>query len=130
MKLTRSTVRTGLASVSYEIEKTAGRLEHVSEPIADGETDVAVPCLIDVSALKMLLIGSDQDVTLETNNPGGASAAPDQTITLKANQPMDWAEDDPVDCPLTADVSTLYVTNASGSTVNLEVRALQDATPE
>lgn len=129
LKLTRSTVQSGLSPVSYEISKTGSRLESVSEAIADEAVDTLVACVIDVSALKMLLIGSDQDITLETNNPGGASAAPDQTLELKANQPIVWAEEDADDCPLTDDVDGVYITNASGSTANLEIRALEDATP-
>ena len=133
MSFTRTHVRTqleaGQTPVTYEHDVSFTRKSDVSESIPDGSTDMIVLWNVDISALVSLIIGSDQDLTIETNNPGGASAAPDDTLALKADQAVDWCEDDVMTCPITADVTILYVTNASGSTATLEIRAGMDATP-
>ena len=100
-----------------------------SDSIPDLTTDKMLVLSIDITLLKALLIASDRDLTLEINHPGGTSTAPDQTIALKANCPIDWCDDDIEDCPLDQDVTEIYVTNASGSAAQLEIRAPQDATP-
>lgn len=101
---------------------------NVSISIADGLTDKLVAWAIDISQLKALHIQSDQDITIETNNPAGTSAAADDTLTLLANQPISWQTGDVMDHPFTADITQIYVTNASGSAAQLEIRALVDAT--
>lgn len=97
--------------------------------VADGTTDEYHAWPITVALLKSVFIGSDQDVTIETNNPGGASAAPDDTFSIVADQPVDWTENDPEACPITTDVVGIYITNDSGSAANIEIRALVDSTP-
>ena len=115
--------------VRAEKEQTVGSVLLVSEAITDEVVDKIVTCAIDYSALKSLFVSSDQDITIELKNPGGSSAAADETWVLKANQPIDWQTGDVMDAPLSADVTVIYVTNASGSTANLEIRVGQDPTP-
>lgn len=128
-KLSRSWSRSGADPLTYEKEVTADSESNYSGSLADGTSDEAVNLAIDVSELKCLFIASDQDITIETNQPGGGSGAADDTLAVKANQAVAWSENDVHSCPLTADVTILYITNASGSTANVEIRVLQDATP-
>ncbi len=101
---------------------------NVSISIADSSTDKLVAWAIDISQLQSLHIQSDQNITIETNNPAGTSAAADDTLTLLANQPISWQTGDVMSHPFTADVTQIYVTNASGAAAQLEIRALVDAT--
>ena len=121
--------REGQASLTYDKDFTAESDVGLSVAVVDATADEEHLLAIDVSQLKSLFIASDQDVTIETNNPGGASAAADDVLDLKADQPLIWAEDDEWACPLTVDVTKLWITNASGSTANVELRALIDSTP-
>ena len=128
-KFSRSWSQQGLDPLTYEHTVTVGGGQPVSEPIPDGASDLAVNLAIDFSTLKGLFVASDREITIEVNQPGGGSGVPDQTWNLKANQPISWCEDDVMDCPLDADVTVIYVTNASGLIANLEIRAPQDVTP-
>jgi len=128
--VTRSWAQAGQDPVSHQKSFSEGSLVSISESIPDGSTDKLVEVAISVARLKALLIGSDQDLTLEINHPGGSSTAPDQTFDLKGKSPIDWTEDDAEDCPLEVDVTAIYVTNDSGAAAQLEIRALRDPTPE
>ena len=127
--ITRSFAEAGSDPQSYQKTLTNGSIAKVSEEIADGTTDKLVIVAIDLDNLVSLFVASNRDITIELNNPGGSSAAPDDTWELKANQPIDWAEDDVMECPLAVDVAQIYVTNNSGAAANLEIRALMDPTP-
>lgn len=93
--------------------------------VADSSTDLAINMAIDVSALKLLYMVSDQDLTIETND----GETPDDTIALKAGKPLVWHEDCGYTNPLGTDVTALFATNASGTDATLYVKTLQDATP-
>ena len=86
-----------------------------SEVVADAATDYEIIIGIDVSSLKIFAIESDQNVTVETNN----GAAPTDTISLTANKPVTWLEGDPA--LFSADVTALYITNASGAAATISV---------
>ncbi len=87
-------------------------------------TDMAVAFALDVSQAKSLFITSDQDITIKTNS----SSAPDDTLTLKANQAVAWQYGDVPDGPFGTDVTVLYITNAGASSATLKVRCLVDTT--
>jgi hypothetical protein len=117
----------GNNSISKRISITADCEKNVSISVPDSSTDLQVELALDVSALKAILIATDQDITVETND----GTTPDDTFTIEANNPLVWN----VDCPLpnpfasTVDVTDLYITNASGSAAAIEIRTLVDATP-
>lgn len=123
------TVHQGITSpsgrIDYSNDYTASGTVEVSESVADSSTDAQINVAIDFSALGALLIVSDQDVTLETNN----GTTPDDTFSLLANKPLIWFSDSYFDCPLTVDVTAVFITNSSGSTATITIRANQDATP-
>ena len=122
--LTRKWVSDGAEIIKDEIVSAGSEL-NVDESIADGETDLLVNWTCDYSALKALYIVSDQDLTIETND----GTTPDDTITLSANVPLLWTSTGYLANPFSADVTALYVTNASGSAAALKIRSLQDPTP-
>ena len=123
-------------TVSYSVAASSGTLSRsksytgssqveVSESVADSETDYDIVVAIDVSAVKSFYIVSDQTVTVETNS--GSEA--DDTLSLVAGVPYVWNTDSYDSFQLGTDVTVLYVTNASGSTANIELRCVMDATP-
>lgn len=104
----------------------SGSLEvSVSESVDNGQTDDEITVTLDVSATKSFYIVSDQAVTVETND--GSSA--DNTLSLVAGVPYVWTTDSYDSFLLDTDVTSIFVTNASGSTANIELRAIVDATP-
>jgi hypothetical protein len=113
--------RTHQYAKTYEAESVAA----VEVAVADSESDKEIDIAIDYSQITSLWISSDQDVTIETND----GTTPDDTIALKANVPLLWTTDSYFACPLTEDVTALFVTNASGSTATVRVEVLTDPTP-
>jgi hypothetical protein len=113
--------------ISKRVASTGSAELNVSEAIADSSTDLEVALVIDVSVLKSIVIQSDQDITVETNS----GSSPADTFTILANNPLAWNSNGPLPNPFASatDVTALFITNASGSTANLEIRALVDATP-
>lgn len=96
------------------------------ETVAIAGTDILVNIAFPVANVKSFYIVSDKDLTLETNN----SAAPINTIALKANVPYHWVAADSYDTfKLTADVTKFYFTNASGALATVRCRVIYDPTP-
>jgi hypothetical protein len=119
----------GVNVSTYEVQIEAGLAVELSEAIDDGQTDYDLLFPVDLACLKAILIAADRDVTVEVNHPAGTSTAADQTIELKANQPVLWIEDDPVECPINQTIAMLYVTNASGAAANFKAIAMFDPSP-
>lgn len=95
------------------------------ETVANGQTDDEIIVAIDVSAVKAFYLVSDQPVTFETNS----GSAADNTISLLAGVPYVWTEDSYDSFLLDTDVTSVFITNASGSTATIYLKALMDATP-
>lgn len=113
-------------SLTYVNTFTGGLGTKLDEAVADSETDKQIVVAIDVSEIASLFLVSDQDVTVETNS----GSSPDDTISLKADRPLTWNDADGYySCPLTVDVTSLFITNASGSTANIKGRFVTDPTP-
>lgn len=88
--------------------------------VADEATADQKAVSIDVSQIKSLFFTSTRDVTVKTNNSG----APDDTLSLKAGKPLVWWDDSGYSCPLTTDVTDLFVANASGGNATLQLRMI------
>ena len=116
-------------NVTYEWSdnQTAGERHDLSESIPDSSTDLSVNWTADVSEVKSLLIVSNYAVTVETNS----GSSPADTFTLVANEPIIWSASQPGSpaCPLTTDVTGLFITNSSGSAALLTIKMIQDPTP-
>lgn len=106
-------------------EKTASSVTIVEETVATAQTDSLIAFTLDVSACKAFRIVSSAAITVETNS----GSAADNTLTLAANEPYEWNVDSEHTFLLTADVTGLYITNASGATATIQIFAAVDATP-
>lgn len=93
------------------------------ETVATAETDYELDFDLDVSLCKSFYLESDQDVTFETNS----GAAADDTIALLANKPYQWHVDAYDSFLLGTDVTSVFITNASGETATIFCVALFDA---
>lgn len=102
-----------------------------SYSVADSQTDEQHAIDLDVSTIKSLYIVSTQVVTLEWNDASGTQGA----LALLANEPVLWWNTQVTDGgntlnPVgTADITDFYVTNASGSTAEINVEIVYDASP-
>lgn len=105
-------------AIAADLEK------NLDASIPDASADLQVNYDLDVSATKSFFITSDKAITVKTNS----ASTPDDTLTLPANEPYQWNPGYEAFL-LTVDVVALFVTNASGATGNLKIRALVDPTP-
>lgn len=111
---------------SQNISNTQGGVSLIDgEEVATAETDYEINFDLDVSACKSFYLESNQAVTFETNS----GAAPDNTISLRANEPYVWHANAYDSFLLTVDVTSVFITNASGATATIYCVALFDATP-
>lgn len=113
----------GTESVQNTVSVTADLGKQLDVAVAANQTNYEVDYTLDVSSCKGLYISSDVAMTVKTNSSG----SPDQTITLTANTPVIWYTGIGATCPITTDVTKLYVTNTTAGT--LKVRSLEDVTP-
>lgn len=108
-----------------EVKTSTGK-GGISESIANGASDLSIPLAIDISQVKVIYIEAvGGALTVKTNS----SSTPDDTLALADSVPQMWVDSDLSTFFLTADVTGLFVSNASGSTVTLNVEFLYDATP-
>ncbi len=112
--------RSGRRAITVDAEKNF----EVSVP--GGTTDMQVNINIDVSMLKSLFLKTtNEDITLKTND----TVTPGNTLTLKADQGENWHDELNAACPLTVDVTTVYLTNAGTKAATVSLFACVDATP-
>lgn len=97
----------------------------IDESVADSSTDYEITLTLDVSAVKAFFLNSDQAVTFETND----GTTPANTISLAADIPYVWYTGKYDSFLLTTDVTSIFITNASGSAATVNLWALIDATP-
>jgi len=108
------------------IENTQGGVALIDgETVVTASTDYEINFDLDVSACKSFYLESDQNVTFETND----GTTPADTIALLANKPYVWHVDSYDAFLLGTDVTSVFITNASGSTATIYCVALFDATP-
>lgn len=105
---------------------TAGAVLIDGETITTGTTDQQFSLTIDVSQVKAFWLESDRNVTVETN---AIDASGGNTLNLIANEPYIWWSTDLNSFKLTADVTTMYITNTSGATATIYCGVVYDSTP-
>jgi hypothetical protein len=88
--------------------------------IAANATDFLIDIAFPITGLQSLCIWSDTNLTVKTNS----SSSPVQTIALLANVPISWGAGTGATDPITAAVTSLYVTNATANPAKFKVRAL------
>lgn len=115
----------GSGGKTYVVSKTSGADATISEAIADGSTNTLVACAFDYTKVVMCYVVSTVDMTLKTNSSG----SPTQTIALKAGVPLAWNDSQPTSLRVfTANVTALYLTNASGDDGTFTLAVLVDPT--
>jgi len=122
--LTSAWTRAG-ESVSVNKTYTVEGEQNVDVAVPAATTHKEVNIDLDVSELKTLMILSTTDVTIKTNSTG----SPDDTLTVVANTPVMWGDDTGITCPLTVDVTKIYITNAGAVASTVKIRSGYDATP-
>jgi len=124
----QSVIIDGKAMMRLTSSYTEDGLLSIDPVIADSTTDQLVDLAFVRADASMIFFQSDQDVTLEFNSNVGAGGS----ISLGADFPWIWhtdKEDLTLGDVITADVTAMYITNASGSTANIKIRVLLDAVP-
>lgn len=125
MSFTLSTRYSALGNIINidSVRQVTGDVQVAMAPvIANGATDTEIVLGIDISEAKLVVFKADQALTVKTNSSG----APDDTLALVANIPRAWQENDYNALFLSADVSSIFVTNSSGSDATLQVLAIVD----
>jgi hypothetical protein len=115
-----------VTSFNWTETNTQSGVINVSQSVADAETDTQVTFALVEAEMQSFVVWSTVAMTLETNN----GTTPDDDFTLAANKPVVWTNNGYLSNPITADITTdVFVTNASGSAGDLNIRAIIDATP-
>lgn len=107
------------------LEFSGSILLQVDEEVADSETDYEITAALDVSEIAALAIMSSEDVLLEINDGAGAGGS----VSLVADKPLLWDENSYYSNLFAADWTSIFITNASGSSATITVLAVGDATP-
>ena len=97
----------------------------IEEDVSDSSTDLEIIAALDISEIAAIIIVSDQPVTFETNS----ASVPDETFSLLAGVPLIETSDMYHVSLLATDWTSVFITNASGSTAKIQILAVSDATP-
>jgi hypothetical protein len=111
----------GSITLSGKTELVDSQENNLDQQVTNGTTDLSVAYSLVRSKCTSLFIVSNADLTLKTNSSG----SPDDTYALLAGIPLAWDEDNYLGLPFGADITTLYLTNASGQNATLKIRVLQ-----
>lgn len=113
--------------LDYTETITADNVLSYSLSVPTATTDQQVLIAVTLAAMKAYYIVSDKAITIETN---ATDATGGDTIVLVANQPIMWTTGSPAMTKhFTQNITTMYITNASGATATIEIRFARDATP-
>lgn len=113
------------SALSQAIQRTAGQENNLDEVIPGASTDLLTQWAAILAKIESLHIECDRDLTIKTNSSG----APDKTISVKANTPIQFVKDAGETNPLgSVDVTKLYITLAAGASATLKIRCIVDPT--
>lgn len=114
-------VKTNGDTLSRVLSASSNQHIESSHSVTTGTTK-AVYVTIDPTSLKSLYMDSSKAVTVRMNSPSGSS------FTLTPGAPREWMTGKDSDDALwiTERVTSLMITNASGSTATVEIRVLHD----
>jgi hypothetical protein len=118
-------VAVGSGSVGGSVTKNAGARVSLDVDVANAVTNGEHILPINVSQVKSFFIVSDKDVLIETND----GTTPDDTLTLLAGIPYEWYEGSAATFELGTDVTSIFITNASGATARIQLEFIYDPTP-
>jgi hypothetical protein len=124
-KWTKSLNRGGTVRPTLTKTITAEEELAIEITVPVSTTDQQILIAFTMANLKSLFISASGPLTLKTNSTG----APDDTFALDDDSGVDWDNQSLLDNPITANVTTMYVTNASGvNTADLKIYVLLDPT--
>ena len=100
--------------------------DNIDDSIAGSTTNHQIHWAATRANLQSLVFSSDSAITIYTNNPSGSS--PQDTIPLVAGQVNGWvlATDGLSHCQISADVTTIYVTNSNSGAATFKLRAVKN----
>jgi hypothetical protein len=101
---------------TYTGSKDAG----VAVVVPANTTNQLITIAFPVAGIVSLVFSGSQNLTVKTNNSG----SPINTLAVKANSDLIWANDYVGTNPLTADVTAFYVTNATSTDATFNFRVL------
>lgn len=110
--------------ITWKDIKEADGLTEVAPIVPDASADFLVEFVVNLSASEAIWFYSDVDITIYTNDLAGG--VPTDTIIVPAGVAIVWAKGGQCANKVTADITSLYVTNASGSDANCKFGVLQD----
>lgn len=113
------------AGERVSFQASASGEANIDEAIVADQADVQYNIAIDFSAIQSLCIICDTGVTIKTNS----SSVPDDTIVITADRPYIWYANHPDAVLLTADVTTIFVSEDDSDTGVLKILCTQDASP-
>lgn len=124
---TRNYQRTTQTPIIQKIEKVTSDKEcnlDVAAPIA---ANTQYKFVVTVADLKSIVLSSDQNVDLYTNDTSGGS--PQEHIPLVAGVPLQWTllQDGAGKIPFAGNLTSIYVTNGSAHAANIKVRGIVSA---
>lgn len=115
----------GNETISKGINFAVEGEQNLDVTVPGSTSNLEVLANIDVSALALVFVTSDQTVTLKTNS----SSAPDETITLTQDKPLVWYTGCGWTNPFATDITALYLTRATAGNAAVKIRYGYDATP-
>jgi len=116
----------GGATISRSTAYSANAQNNLSEAIADSTTDGELTWAMDVSELVYFFMYASGTLLVETNN----GSTPDHSFSLTSANQIVWTDDSGLTNPFdTTDITSLFVTNASGASVTLTIYAGYDPSP-
>jgi hypothetical protein len=120
------TVTTSSGTIGAPVSVTGtGRASISQESITTGTSNQQLLIAFPVTGLSSIVIYSTYAITLKINSSG----SPDQTLSIQAGEALIWRTGGYYTCPIDQAVTTMYVSNSSGSTTTLDIEAIDDGTP-
>lgn len=111
------------SSLRGQVQITDTRENNLSINQATGTTNVLVAFAQVAAKIQMLALQSNVDCTIKTNSSG----SPANTFNLKAGILEIWSSSSGIFAnPVTTDITSLFVTNASGQQARISIRVLSD----
>tara|TARA_R110002167_G_scaffold366416_2_gene596392 strand:- start:1957 stop:2331 length:375 start_codon:yes stop_codon:yes gene_type:complete len=110
-----STVTQGTFTITNTDAYTTDQVSKVQETVPTGTTNAELSFTIDISKLKAFSMQASQVMTVKTNSSG----TPQETFALTAGTPIVFVEGGAA--IFSGDVTSLFVTNASGSAGTLSI---------
>lgn len=89
--------------------------------IPPSTTNAEVDIAVTQANIQSMVLFSNVATTLKVNS----SSSPVDTIVLPAGGQVVWNKNHPEACPLTADVTKIFITNANVTPATVKIRVLQ-----